>query len=371
MLLLVILSCVFFVLLLPFFGAVLWAVALAMLFTPMYHRIRRGFGGRATLAALTTVFVCIVLVVLPLTLVGILLVQDVLALSARISSGELGYAATYQRLLNASPQWMDTWLDRVGLGDPVAIQQRLQDAAQRGSQAMATRALSVGQNLLSFVLSYGVMLYLLFFLLRDGDALSTTIRRALPLARPLAHRFVNRVTIVTRATVKGNVIVAAIQGALGGIAFAVLGIGGSLLWGVLMGLFSLVPAVGGAIVWIPAALYLFASGAIWQSVALVAFCSLVVGSVDNVLRPILVGKETRMPDYIVLLSTIGGISLIGINGFVVGPVIAALFLTAWEIFAESRSPRAALEGVSVRTETPVGLRQMPEEGGAVGLVSTS
>lgn len=362
MLLLVILSCAFFVLLLPFFGAVLWAVALAMLFTPMYRRVTRAFGGRKTLAALTTVFACVVLVVLPLTIIGILLVQDVLALSARISSGELGYAATYQRLLNASPQWLDTLLDRIGLGDPAAIQQRLQEAAQRGSQAMATGALSVGQNTLSFVLSYGVMLYLLFFLLRDGDALSTTIRQALPIARPLAHRFVNRVTIVTRATVKGNVIVAALQGALGGIAFAVLGVGGALLWGVLMGLLSLIPAIGGAIVWVPAALFLWATGAIWQSVALVAFCALVVGSVDNVLRPILVGKETRMPDYMVLLSTIGGISLIGINGFVVGPVIAALFMTAWGIFAESGGRRATEEGGSVRAETPVGLRQIPAEG---------
>jgi predicted PurR-regulated permease PerM len=342
-LLLAVLSLSFFVLLLPFFGAVLWAVALALLFTPMYRRIAHTFGGRKTLAALATVLVCVVLVVLPLTVIGILLVQDVLELSARINSGELGYAATYQRLLQASPQWLDTLLHRVGLGDPAAIQQRVQEAAQRWSQAMATGALSVGQNLLSFVLRYGVMLYLLFFLLRDGDTLSTTVRQALPLARPLAHRFVNRVTLVTRATVKGNVIVAALQGALGGIAFAVLGIGGALLWGVLMGLLSLVPAVGGAIVWVPAALYLLATGAVWKSVALVAFCALVVGSVDNVLRPILVGKETRMPDYIVLLSTIGGISLIGINGFVVGPVIAALFMTAWGIFAESGARRGMEE----------------------------
>lgn len=362
MLLLFVLSAAFLVLLLPFFGAVLWAVALAMLFTPMYHRIKRAFGGRQNLAALTTVLVCVVLVVLPLTIIGILLVQDVLALSARINSGELGYAATYQRMLNASPQWLDTMLDRLGLGDPTAIQQRLQQAAQRGSQAMATGALSVGQNMLAFVLGYGVMLYLLFFLLRDGDALSTTVRRALPLARPLAHRFVNRVTIVTRATVKGNVIVAAIQGALGGIAFAMLGVGGALLWGVMMGLLSLVPAVGGAIVWVPAALYLFAIGAVWQSVVLVAFCALVVGSVDNVLRPILVGQETRMPDYIVLLSTIGGISLIGINGFVVGPVIAALFMTGWGVFAESGERRAREDGNSVRTATPVGLRQELGEG---------
>jgi predicted PurR-regulated permease PerM len=315
-------------------------------------------GGRENLAASLTVLVCVLLVVLPLTVIGILLVQDVLALFARINSGELGYDAAYQRLLDATPQWFDNLLARVGLGSSAAVEERLRALAGQGSQAVATRALSAGQNLLSFVLSYGVMLYVLFFLLRDGVALSTTIRRSLPLARPLAHRLVNRVTIVTRATVKGNVIVAAIQGALGGIAFAALGIGGALLWGVLMALASLVPAVGAAIVWGPAALYLVASGSVWQGVTLVAFGALVVGSVDNVLRPILVGKETRMPDWIVLLSTIGGISLIGVNGFVAGPVLAALFMTAWGIFAESGQRRPAAE---VRTATPVELHAVAAE----------
>lgn len=336
LLLLGILTLAFLGLLLPFFGALLWAVALALLFHPLYRRLGGGRHKRRNLASLLTVLVVLVSVVLPLTIVGIILVQDLLALSSRIRSGAIDFASIFQRMIGAAPSWVVDLLERAGLDDPGAVQQRLQSMAANGSQELATGALSVGQNTLSFLLSCGVMLYLLFFLLRDGRKLSAAIRRAMPLARPQAQQLLDRLTIVTRATVKGNVIVAAVQGTLGGIALAVLGVQGALLWGVLMAIFSLLPAVGAAIIWGPAALYLLAIGAVWKSVALVAFGALIVGSVDNVLRPVLVGRDTQMPDYVVLLSTIGGIAVVGINGFVVGPVIAALFMTAWEVFASSR-----------------------------------
>ncbi len=342
--------------LLPFFGALLWAVALAMLFHPLYRRLGGGKQKRRNIAALLTVLVVLVSVVLPLTIVGIVLVQDLLQLATRIRSGAIDFASIFQRMTTAAPRWIVDLLQRAGLGDPAAVQERLQSMAANGSQELATGALSVGQNTLSFLISCGVMLYLLFFLLRDGRKLSAAIRRAMPLARPQAHQLLNRLTIVTRATVKGNVIVAAVQGALGGVALAVLGVQGALLWGVLMAIFSLLPAIGAAIIWGPVALYLLAIGSVWKCVALVAFGALVVGSVDNVLRPVLVGRDTQMPDYVVLLSTIGGIALVGINGFVVGPVIAALFMTAWEIYAASRP-----EPVRVRAGT-----DEPSSGSRVG-----
>lgn len=352
-LLLGVLTVAFLGLLLPFFGAILWAVALAMLFHPLYRRLGGWKQKRRNAAAILTVLIVLVSVVLPLTVVGIVLVQDLLELTTRIRSGAIDFAAIFQRMTSAAPRWIVDLLQRAGLGDPAAVQDRLQSMAANGSQELATGALSLGQNTLSFLISCGVMLYLLFFLLRDGRKLSAGIRRAMPLSRPQAHQLLNRLTIVTRATVKGNVIVAAVQGALGGVALAVLGVQGALLWGVLMAIFSLLPAIGAAIIWAPAAVYLFATGAVWQSVALVLFGTLVVGSVDNVLRPVLVGRDTKMPDYMVLLSTIGGIAIIGINGFVVGPVIAALFITSWELFAASRAvPVRGLEGTE---ETPLPL----------------
>ena len=130
------------------------------------------------------------------------------------------------------------------------------------------------------------------------------------------------------------------QGVLGGLAFWFLGITGPLLWGALMALLSLLPAVGAALVWGPVAAYLLASGSLWPAIGLTVWGVLVIGLVDNVLRPILVGKETRLPDYLVLIATLGGLSVFGINGFVIGPVIAAMFLASWEIFTEVRAEQA-------------------------------
>jgi predicted PurR-regulated permease PerM len=141
---------------------------------------------------------------------------------------------------------------------------------------------------------------------------------------------------VVRATVKGNLLVALIQGALGGLAFWFLGVSGALLWAGLMAALSLLPAVGAALVWLPVALYFLVTGALWQGLALSAYGVLVIGLVDNLLRPVLVGQDTRLPDYVVMISTLGGMAVFGINGFILGPLIAAMFLSAWQIFGETR-----------------------------------
>ena len=141
---------------------------------------------------------------------------------------------------------------------------------------------------------------------------------------------------------KGTVVVAVIQGILGGLIFWMLGVEGALLWGLLMGFFSLVPAVGTAIVWLPVAIYLLVTGAIWQGLVLIGCGVFVIGLVDNLLRPILVGQDTRMPDFLVLIATLAGLELFGLNGFIVGPVIAALFLAVWKIIGEQRGGEVPL-----------------------------
>jgi predicted PurR-regulated permease PerM len=191
------------------------------------------------------------------------------------------------------------------------------------------------------VIDLFVMLYVRYFLLRDGGGLTALVRRALPLRRDHTDRLIHDFATVVRATVKGNVVIALVQGTLGGLALWALHIGAPLLWGALMALLSLVPAVGAALVWVPIALYLLAVGSLWSAVALTAWCVLVIGLVDNVLRPVLVGKETRMPDYLVLVATLGGLTAFGINGFVIGPAIAALFLASWSIFAQARQEQRA------------------------------
>jgi predicted PurR-regulated permease PerM len=179
------------------------------------------------------------------------------------------------------------------------------------------------------------MLYLLFFLLRDGRALSKRIQDALPLPPKQERALFSKFTTVIRATIKGSVLVAALQGALGGVIFWLLGLHAPVLWGVVMGLLALLPAVGAAVIWVPAAIYLLAIGDVWQGVVLLIFGAFVIGLVDNILRPLLVGKDTKLPDYVVLISTLGGLATFGLNGFVLGPVIAAMFIASWDIFLES------------------------------------
>jgi predicted PurR-regulated permease PerM len=321
--------------LMPFFGAVFWALALAILFTPLFRYLLKKMPGRPNLAALATLAICLVIVILPLATVTTSLVHEIALLTQAIRSGKLNFAAYFQQILDATPGWLVDIAQRVGLGDVAAWQARVSSVAAQASQKIATHALAVGQNTFEFLVSFFLMLYLLYFLVRDGAALSKTVRNALPLARPHTHYLLNKFTTVIRATIKGNVAVAVAQGTIGGIAFWFLDVQAALLWAVLMAFLSLLPAVGAALIWGPVAIYFLATGHYWQGGVLVFVGVAVVGLVDNILRPLLVGKDTQMPDYVVLMSTLGGIAVFGINGFVIGPAIAALFIAAWSLFAES------------------------------------
>jgi len=333
--LLAIVTVAFLWVLMPFFGAVLWGVALAILFTPLYKRLLKQMPGRHNAAALSTLTICLFIVILPLAMVGVSLVQEIVQVTQNIRSGQINFAAYFQQILNALPQWLLSLFDRFNLGDMEAWQARISAGAAQGSQLIAGQALTIGQNTFDFVISFFVMLYLLYFLVRDGSSLSKMMREAVPLAKPHTHYLLNKFTTVIRATVKGNVAVAIAQGAIGGIAFWLLGVQGALLWAVLMAFLSLLPAVGAALIWGPVAIYYLATGHFWQGGILIFVGVFVIGLVDNILRPVLVGKDTQMPDYIVLMSTIGGMAIFGINGFVIGPVIAALFMAAWSLFIES------------------------------------
>ena len=341
LLLLLLISVAFLWVLWPLYGAVFWGAIFALIFKPLFVRLLRVMKGRRTVSALSAVSIILVLVILPLALIGALLMQEALAVYQRVKSGELDFAVYFQQIYNALPDWVTGLLDRFGLHSTGVIQERLSQALSQGSQFIATQALSIGQNAFDFVVSFFVMLYLLFFLLRDGAALAGRIHAAIPLEAGIKRDLAGKFVTVIRATVKGNVLVAALQGALGGLIFWLLGIHAPVLWGTLMAFLSLLPAVGAALVWVPVAVYFLVTGAIWQGVVLIAFGVLVIGLVDNILRPLLVGKDTKMPDYVVLVSTLGGMSLFGLNGFVIGPVIAAMFMAAWDLFAKAREEAAS------------------------------
>ena len=333
LLLLILVSIAFLAILWPYYEAVFWGVALAILFAPLHRRLLARMPRRHNLAALSTLLLILVLVILPVTLLSVSLVQEATHLYERLRSGQLNFGAYVQQVMAALPSWAVGWLDRLGLTNAASLQSKLSSVSVQASQLIATRALNIGQNTLQFVVSLGVMLYLLFFLLRDGRALAARIRNAVPLNEEHKARLAGKFTTVIRATLKGNLMVAATQGLLGGLIFWALGVQAPILWGVLMAFLSLLPAVGAGLIWGPVAIYFFATGAMWQAFALTAFGIAVIGMVDNVLRPVLVGRDTKMPDYVVLISTLGGMTLFGINGFVIGPVVAALFMACWDLFA--------------------------------------
>ena len=320
----------------PFYGAVLWGIVTAILFAPLYRLLTKAMGQRRNLAALATVLIVVAIVILPLTLMGVSLMQEGSGVYRRMQTGELDLARLFQQILNSLPAWATSLLDRLGLVSLVAMQERVVEGLTKGSQFFAGQAFSLGLNTLDFIANLFVMLYLLFFLLRDEAALSARIKRAIPLRTEQQQALLLKFTVVIRATVKGDLLVAVLQGALGGLIFWVLGIGAPLLWGVVMAFLSLLPVIGAGLVWLPVAVYLLATGAMWQGLGLIAYGTLVIGLVDNFLRPILVGKDTKMPDYVVLISTLGGLAAFGLNGFVIGPVIAAMFIAVWEIFSASR-----------------------------------
>ena len=315
----------------PFSGAILWGTVLAILFSPIQRSLVRRWNGRRTLAALATLTLILVSVILPLIALAASLVDEGAGVYKRVQSGELSVRGYFQQIYNALPGWVTSQLDRWGLTDLGAIQERLTMGLMAASQAIAAQALSIGQSTLDFVVSLFVMLYLLFFLLRDGDNLAVRIKRAVPLRRDHQQALIEKFIVVVRATIKGNLVIALLQGALGGFIFWALGIRAPVLWGVLMAVLSLLPAVGTGLVWVPAAIYLLATGAVGRGLILIGFGVLVIGMVDNVVRPILVGKDTQMPDYVVLISTLGGMAVFGINGFLIGPLIAAMFIAAWDI----------------------------------------
>jgi predicted PurR-regulated permease PerM len=276
------------------------------------------------------------------------MVDEATGFTQRLRTGEFNPRTYFEQIQNALPGWSRDLLGRFGLFNAQDVVDKLTAAVVQGGQALTTRALAIGQNTLMLLVNLGIMLYLLFFFLRDGRDLAQTIRRAVPMQRQHTDFLLSKFATVVRATVKGTVVVALVQGMLGGVAFAFLGIHGAVLWGVVMSVLSLLPAIGAALVWAPVAIYLIATGSMIEGLGLAAWGAGVMGMVDNLLRPILVGKETKLPDYLVLLSTIGGLSIFGVNGFLIGPAIAALFVATWALFSheEGATPEDAAVAVA-------------------------
>lgn len=332
----------FMALIVSFLMPVFWAAVLATVFFPLQQHYVARLGGRRSLAALLTMLTIIGLVVVPLLLVGLAVTREAVQLHDQITSGAIDLQAPLRFLRRITPLASD-YLGRFGV-DIDGLVQRLSTSAVAVSQFVASKALGVGQDLLRIAAFFFLMLYILFFFLRDGTQLVATMIRVLPLGDVRERQLLNKFAEVSLATIKGTLVVGAVQGGIGGVLFWALGIPAPVFWGTLMAVFSVLPAVGPGLVWVPAAVILLGLGQIVKGVVLIVAGVIIIGLVDNVLRPILVGRDTQMPDYLVLLATLGGLAVFGVSGFVIGPVIAAFFLVVWEMFAQEHAERTGIRG---------------------------
>jgi predicted PurR-regulated permease PerM len=322
-------SLVFYSMIRGFLVSLLMAGIVAGMSYPLYCRLARWFGGRKALASVVTLLVVLGLVVIPL--VGFLGV-----VAAEAVDVAQGVAPWVERQIS-EPNELDRLMQRLPFSERFAPYQD-QIAAK-----MAEFAGNVGSFLVNtiaagtrgtavFFFHLFVMFYALFFFLIDGNTLLNKILYYMPLSSEQEYRMVGKFTSVARATIKGTLVIGVVQGGLAGAAFFLAGIDGAAFWTTIMAVLSIIPGVGTALVWIPACVYLVAVGRLGTAILLFIWCAAIVGTVDNVLRPWLVGKDTKMPDLLILLGTLGGLLLFGAAGIIIGPIVAALFVTIWDIY---------------------------------------
>jgi len=312
-----------------FLLTILMAAIFSGLSYPVYEWVLVRTRGRKALAAIATLLLLLVLVMAPLLAVLAAGANEALRVTETIGP-------RLQQLVD-QPGEFDSRLRALpgyDLIEPYRAQ-ILTKAGELvgGTSAFLFAALSATTRATAlFAFDVVILLYTMFFFLMSGPGLLSGLLEYLPLTDADKQRMVGKFVSVTRATLKGTILIGAAQGLLGGLAFWAVGIDGAIFWGTVITVLSIIPGVGGALVWVPAAIILVATGEIWRGIALALFCALIVGSVDNVLRPRLVGQDTKMHELLIFFSTLGGLMFFGAMGFILGPILAALFVTAWEMF---------------------------------------
>ena len=313
-----------------FLLTILLAAIFAGLSYPMYEWLARKFAGRSALAAIATLLVLVTLVIGPLLAVLAAGANEALRVSEVIRP-------QVERFVE-HPGEFNQWL-RLLPGYQYVEPYRAQIFTKAGelvgsASAYIFAALSATTRATAvFIFHFVILLYTMFFFLTDGPRLLNGVLAYLPLRGADKDRMLDTFVSVTRATLKGTILIGAVQGLLGGLAFWAAGIEGAIFWGTVMTVLSIIPGIGGALVWLPASIILVATGDVLRGVLLAAFCGLVIGSIDNLLRPLLVGRDTQMHELLIFFSTLGGLMMFGVMGFIVGPILAALFVTVWEMFA--------------------------------------
>lgn len=321
----------FFAMIWGFLEALLLAAVFSGILYPLYLRLNKAFGERSTPASILTLLVALLVIVIPLMFLLGLVAEQAVDVTTRVEPWVQKQMIESELAGDKLPSWLP-YADKL---EPYQeqITAKLGEFAESTAVYLGSSLARATQGTMSFFFGLFIMLYAMFFFLISGPELIRAIMGYVPLSQADKDKMLQVGLSVSRATIKGTLIIGLIQGALGGLGFAAAGIGSAVFWGAVMAVLSVLPGIGATLVWAPAVVYLLMSGHVVPGVLLGIWCAAVVGTIDNVLRPKLVGRDTEMPDLLIMLATLGGLGLFGPAGLVLGPILAALFMTVLAIYS--------------------------------------
>ncbi|HLD60650.1 MAG TPA: AI-2E family transporter [Patescibacteria group bacterium] len=325
---LLLVTVLFLRLLQPFGYAIFWAATIAGLSYPLYQRILHRLK-RPNLSSAITLSLITIIIILPIIMIGALVVRESFNLFRQFQDNQEHIRASVQETIQNFKT--NSYFARLNI-DEALVAERVSEMSNDAINFILQKLKDFTFGSATFAISFLIMLYTLFFFLRDGERLLKKLMFLIPLGDKYESMLYNKFTTTARSTIKGTLVIGAIQGTLGGLLFALTGVPGALFWGIIMTLLSSIPGIGSFFIWLPAAIIMLALGNIWQGLVIIAVGTLIIGTIDNFLRPLLVGRDLRIHPLLILFSTLGGILLFNISGFVIGPVIASLLLAFWEMY---------------------------------------
>ena len=308
-----------------FAAPILWSIVVSIIFYPLYEKFLL-MTNKKSLSSILSLILILLLVIIPsIGILGLITNELIIFINSFDDYSLERYAEMIpnESLINDLLTWTGLSITQ--------LTEKADDFLLAVSKVFYESVSKISANVINFFISLFLFIYLTFFFLKDGEKILQSCMDAFPMKNEDESYLLNEFQKTTRATIKGTIIVALAQGFLGYMTLLLLGIEGALIWGAVMALLSIIPAVGTILVWLPIALVLFANGQMMQASILIFSGIFIIGMIDNLLRPILIGKETKIPDYLILLTTIVGISIFGITGFIIGPIIASLFISIWSL----------------------------------------
>lgn len=314
----------------PFAYPIFWAAVLANLFYPLYRRLD-DLIHIPNLSALITIFITSIVILLPLAILGTLLVKESVGLYDTLNNNQGQISAIIQqsdRLIHNNTYFSTLRIDNT------VLTEKITELGRVFINFIFNAATDLTQNSFQFIIFFFITLYTLFFFVRDGKKILKKLMYLCPLGDRYETMLYKKFTSATNATIKGVFLIGALQGLCGGILFAAVGVSGSIIWGIIMAVLSVIPVTGAFLVWLPAGIIMIILGHTAKGIIILVIGTLIISTIDNLLRPVVVGKDLQIHPLLILFSTLGGLVIFGISGFIIGPIIAALFLTFWEMYEE-------------------------------------